>query len=312
MVYLYQGACAVAKLDFDLDAFKSGYKSLQEAFAGKSITAEDWYDWHQAMNQASLLSLEDASKYADFKQGLQKAREIRRSSQVPEQGRQALRFGVVQQLRMLALDSPTDTVREASTKQLSDLAQPAVWGGKPEVMEGMLDALAEIAVHGKEAEQAQEALKSLESLAKSPEVHRNLLDWSNTQRKKAAQEAIQAWLGEDKEEKKTRKLAEKLSEIKSTPEVAPTAGSLFCRIHSLLREEMPVASQAPADAQAARQKLRAYYQHLDFAQVQSLFEGEAPKHVDSLACELKLIEQVKKKADGEGPQPDLSTHHELL
>ena len=44
--------------------------------------------------------------------------------------------------------------------------------------------------------------------------------------------------------------------------------------------------------------------------MKSLFEGETPKHVDSLACELMLIEQVKKKADGEGQQSDLSTHHE--
>ena len=65
-----------------------------------------------------------------------------------------------------------------------------------------------------------------------------------------------------------------------------------------------------AAAQEARQALRAYYQHQDFALVPSLFEGEASKHVDSLQCQLMLIEQVKKKADREGQQTDLSTHHE--
>ena len=315
MIYLYQGARAVAELDFDLDAFKSGYKSLQEAFASKSITSEDWYDWHQTMYYASLLSLEDANKYTDFEQGLQKAREVRRSSQVPEQGRQALRFGVVQQLRMLALRGGTGEVRKKSIQWLEDLAKPEEWGGKPAVMEGLLDGLAAIAVQsqGTEQEQAQAALETLESLAKSPTVRRRdnwPSNWSNAQRKKDTQKAIQAWLGEDKEEKKTRKLAEKLSEIKSTPEVAPASGGLLSTINRLLREEMPVASQPPLAAQAARQELEKYYQHKDFAQVKSLFEEEKPKHVDSLECQLMLTEPVKKKADGEGQQSDVATHHE--
>ena len=42
----------------------------------------------------------------------------------------------------------------------------------------------------------------------------------------------------------------------------------------------------------------------DFAQVRSLFAGEAPKHVDSFQCQLMLIEQVKKQADHEGQQDD--------
>ena len=185
------------------------------------------------MNYASLKSLEDASKYADFEQGLRSLQG--KLKQATEEGREALRFGVVQQLRMLALDSPTDTVREASTKQLADLAQPAVWGGKPAVMEELLDGLAQIAVQGAAKEQAKGALNSL--IASSEVRHRERFHLRPARReavarKAAAQEAIQAWLG-------GKTLADRLRALPAPAAAPDSSESLFCAIKSLLREEAP-------------------------------------------------------------------------
>ena len=310
---LEQSLQRLARPQFNLEDFLKGYQNLKEAFTRQGIQAEAWYDWHQAMHYASLLSLEDASKYGDFEQGLQEALKDSKIKQAPKEGRQALRFGIAQQLRLLALEGPTEQVREASTKQLSELAQPEVWGGKPAVMEAMLDGLAAIAVHsqGAEKEQAQEALESLKSFSDGPAVHlrNNWTDLRGAQRKKAAQKALQAWLQEWLKGCPTIK--DRLALLKATPApaVAPASGGLLSTINGLLREEMPVASQPPLAAQAVRQELEKYYQQPDFAQVKSLFEGEKPKHVDSLECQLMLTEPVQNR---EGPQSDLSTHHERL
>ena len=115
---------------------------------------------------------------------------------------------------------------------------------------------------------------------------------------------IPKWLG-------GQQLDAKLNSM-PTPSASPVLGGVFSAIHSALRGEVSVAIPSPGAAQETRQALKNYYQHSDFAQVLSLFPGEDPKHVDSLACQLMLIEQVKKQADREGQQSDVSTHHARL
>ena len=291
--YSGQVVLGAIQIGLEVDAIKEAYDHFKEALTRQGIKAEDWYDWHHTMNYASLLSLKDARKYKDvFEKELAVLLPALKDKKIKHQeGRQALRFGVVQQLRMLALDSPIDTVREASTKKLVELAQVKEWGGKTNVMEGLLDGLAEIAKHsqGAEKEQAKKALEKLNSSLEEPASF-----WER--REAAAQKAITAWLG-------GQELAAKLRAIPARA-AAPAAVGLFRVIHDALKEM--------ANPAKVRQELKEYYQQPAFAQVKSLFEEEKPKHVDSLECQLMLIEQVKKKADGEGQQTDLSTHHERL
>ena len=298
VIYFGQVARALSELNFNIEDFLKGYENLKEAFTRQGIQAEDWYGGLLGLSEATLLTLKAPNQYEAFNNQLQKLKN-KEKGMGKEKERNALRFGIVQQLSMLALNG-SDTVREASTKQLSDLAQPEAWGGEPDVMEGMLDGLAQIAVHGQGAEkaQAEAALESLKSFSDGPAVRRrdNLLRFRNAQRKKAAQKALQAWLQEWLKGCPTIK--DRLAQLRATPApaAAPAAGGLFRVIHDALREMTP-AGPDPAAAQAVRQELRAYYQHLDFAQVQSLFEEEKPKHVDSLECQLMLTEQVKVKAE---------------
>ncbi|MCG8340969.1 MAG: hypothetical protein MI674_06915, partial [Cytophagales bacterium] len=299
------GACARTLATLNINTFQSGYRDLQEAFARQGIAAKPWYDWHQDMNHASLLSLENADEYGEFERRLQTLRD-KEVAMDKEEDRTALHFGIVQQLCLLALHGPSGEVRHKSIQWLEDLGQPEAWGGDPAVMKGVLDGLAALTLHS-QGEEKEEAKKALDSLTASPKVGASsrVRHWGTGRRKAAAvPEPITQWLDGQSLEEKLRALP--------APLASPASGGLFSTINRLLREEAPVESPAPAAVQEARQALRAHYQHSDFAQVRSLFEGEKPKHVDSLQCQLMLIEQVKVKADREGQQDDLSTHHERL
>ncbi|MCG8340795.1 MAG: NACHT domain-containing protein, partial [Cytophagales bacterium] len=397
-IYFYQVARDLAGLDFDLDDFLEGCDNLKDAFARQGIEAKPWYEWHQAMNHASLLSMEDPDQYLVFEECLESLK-AKEAAMRKEKDRTALRFGIVTQLSLLALDGPTDSVRKASMEQLVALTAP--WSEDAEVMEGLLDGLATLAVHS-QGVQKEEAEEALESLANRPEVRRRdrYLHLHTARREAAGQKAIKQWLGgktlEDKlnsmsapaaasasgdlfsainstlkaeapverpaplavhskgEKEEGEKALESLpSPLREVPArsrllswlsprreakslvsgglssainsmlraVVPASGGLFSVINSMLRAEVPVESPPPAAAQEARQALRDHYQRPDFAQVSSIFAGEAPKHVDSLQCQLMLIEQVKvkvkegreSKESAQGaPQDDLSTHHERL
>ena len=113
----YQGVRALTALDVDLNAFLPGYASLQAAFGHQRT----WYDWHQAMNYASLLSLRDSNEYRDFEERLQTFKD-KETAKHKEKDRKALRFGIVMQLRMLALHGPTREVCKKSMGHLVALA----------------------------------------------------------------------------------------------------------------------------------------------------------------------------------------------
>ncbi|MCG8341022.1 MAG: hypothetical protein MI674_07180, partial [Cytophagales bacterium] len=304
---------ALEDIRSEIKDFLGNCKTLEDAFASEKMEEKTWYDCHQAVKYASILSLGDSNKYSVFEQGLEALQKAKLKNN--EEGRKALCFGIVQQLRLLALHGPTEQVRKQSIQWLEDLAKPEAWGGDAEVMEGLLDGLA-IVVHsqGEEKEVAQEALKSLTGSSPRAEPARflkrlpsgNCFSWGpvlpTALREVAAREAIQQWLGKQSLEEKLRTLP--------APAASPASGGLFSAINSALKAEAP--GKSPATAQEARHALREYYQHPDFAQVPSLFAGEEPKHVDSLQCQLMLLEQVKVKADCEGQQDHLSTHHERL
>ncbi|MCG8340932.1 MAG: NACHT domain-containing protein, partial [Cytophagales bacterium] len=291
--------------------------SLKAAFASEKMEEKTWFDCHHDMKYASLLSLKDASKYGNFEQNLEAALP-KANLKRDEEGCKALRFGIVDQLCLLALEGPTDEVRTKSIQWVKELAQPEAWGGDQEVMEELLDGLVTIAKHsqGGAKEEAEGALKSLTASSPRAKPARflkplpsgNIFSWgpllSTAMYQVNAQEAIQQWLGEQTLEAKLKSLP--------APAASPASGGLFSTIKSKLKAEASVESSTPAAAQKVRQDLRTYYQQPDFTQMRSLFEGEAPKHINSLQCELKLIEQVKKKADRKGPQDDLSTHHKRL
>ena len=73
------------------------------------------------MNYASLLSLRDSNEYRDFEERLQTFKD-KETAKHKEKDRKALRFGIVMQLRMLALHGPTREVCKKSMGHLVALA----------------------------------------------------------------------------------------------------------------------------------------------------------------------------------------------
>ena len=72
---------------------------------------QNWYDGHQALSHFGLLSLKDPAKYRVFEACLQRLK-AQEATMRKGKARKALRFGSVEQLRMLALRGGTGEVRK--------------------------------------------------------------------------------------------------------------------------------------------------------------------------------------------------------
>ena len=225
-------------------AIKASYDHFKKA---QGIKSKEWYDGYQSMHLSALWVLSEKETYSTFKDKLEQL--LPRLKDKNTQERQALRFGIVQQLRMLALHGPTEQVRQTSTKQLSTLAQGAGWEDNQEVMEGLLDSLAAIAKHGQEISERDHAKNSLKRLTQMPTT--NHKRWSplrlRNRSKIYAQEATE-WLG-------GQSLDDKLKGIPPRV-VAPITGDLFRTINGLLRSkviELPVPTNAQAVLRVSRE-----------------------------------------------------------
>ncbi|GMH37964.1 hypothetical protein BSKO_05848 [Bryopsis sp. KO-2023] len=308
----YKGIKALAMLDFDIGSFESGYQSWKDAFTSQYNKSKPWYDWHQAMQHACLLNLENTDQDHVFSECLRGVQE-KEASICKAADRKALRFGMVQQLCLLALEGAAAEVRRASIEKLASLVRSECWLEDLDVLEELLEGLAAIAVHGQVEKEKEDAEVALESLTGSAYIG------GNTNLKAAVQE----WLGE-------QTLEEKLNSLPA-PGVHPVLGGLFSKINRSLRlgpgevgaryldfgtSSWPKELSAPMAGQEVCRELRAHYQHENFAQVRSLFDGQALKHVDSLECQLMLIEQAKdtelENTSQDACKDHLGTHYKQM
>ncbi|GMH43934.1 hypothetical protein BSKO_11868 [Bryopsis sp. KO-2023] len=317
VIFFYKSVKALTTLDFDIESFEAGYESWKAAFTSQHVKSKPWYDWHLAMQHACRLNLEDTNQYHVFSECLQGTQEKEASLRNPAD-RKVLRFGLVQQLCLLALEGATAEVRLASVEKLASLAHSCnipdrgCWLEDLDILEELLEGLAAIAVHGQGEVEKEDAGVALEILTSSTLV------------KAAVQEAVAAWLGD-------QTLEEKLSTLPA-PGAKPVLDVLFKKMNASLRQAPGGVSQvpdlggtswwkfkkrlAPASMQEVCQELRAYYLHDNFAQVRSLFDGRPPKHVDSVQCQLMLIQPVKADKPQDSIQgaclDHLGTHYERM
>ncbi|XWN35587.1 MAG: sister chromatid cohesion protein PDS5 [Roseivirga sp.] len=173
VMYLLQGISAMATLGFDVDSFVAGYESLQRAFAQKRVQSAAWYDWLQALTHASIAMLEDENQAATFEEDL-RAIKAQEATLGADEGK-TLRFGVVTQLRSLALEG-SEAVRAHATAELSELTH--TWRDDPEVQETLVESLTTIAAASGQApsEEVRAALDVL-TTHKAPMVAPSLCSW---------------------------------------------------------------------------------------------------------------------------------------
>ena len=156
---------------------QEGIALLQRAFAGQRIQPEPWYSELLSLEEAMLRCLEGGGFrfYPEPEELVQRAKDIpaqcRRRERLGalvgsdkiNQYKQALRFGIAMQLSTLSLCGPTPAVRQGSIERLRALGQPKAWGSDTNVLAGLLDGLALVAVQS-QAERAAEAAMAREYL----------------------------------------------------------------------------------------------------------------------------------------------------
>ena len=152
---------------------QDGIKLLKAAFHGQRIQPKPWHDQLLTLEGKMLHCLQerDLKAYPDSKtlkdtvqaiNSLSLSLKSIATNKAP-QYRQALRFGIAMQLQILSLKGPTPEIRTGSIERLIALGKPEAWGSDTNVMAGLLDGLALVAVQS-EAARAEEATKAHEVL----------------------------------------------------------------------------------------------------------------------------------------------------
>ena len=274
-------------------AFTKSYAIIKEILPKLDREANHWYSYLlQIYDYSAQLLAGDASScdrivvYLKVQKDFLKAQQILRVSQpAVTKGEKALRFGIVQQLQKLSLLGPTPEVRKKIIEQLSSLSQPEAWGSDGDVMAGLRESLALVASQS-HSERASEATSAREALEGFP----------------GAASAAQRIVGET---------------FQGTPS---DEERLFIQVRQFLRPATPTllpgaSSISPEAWEAIHAQLVSYYSGSDFPYVKSLFEGQLPRHVKDLECQLMLLEQKvvkqdKDKAGVEAPEDHIAKHHE--
>ena len=159
---LYQGVRGLLDFEVDLAGLQETYEDLQAALTSLRIQDRPWYDWHQLLHTACILSLQDANHYEEkFAVECQK---LVGDGVTSEPASKPLYYGLVLQLRQLALDSPIPSVRQASLKRLEDLAKRSSWLSDEDLMESLLDSFGVVHLQGVSKQERSKAKAVLESL----------------------------------------------------------------------------------------------------------------------------------------------------
>jgi HEAT repeat protein len=310
-----QGRCYIDKvigslltLDVDTYSLETSYESLRVALEKKRVEAKDWYDLLQVINQAAFLSLTSDNEtntenfYCLFKNDIKQLLTVTKTDQIQafffpdlnkilldnEEAERALHYGIVGQLRELALESPLAMIRLECLLQLESLTQTENWAEDAELMEELLDSLAMIAKQ-RQKERQLESSKAKDIL----ETLRNSIPQEATKRGRnrinltPSQQTIKDWLGK-------ATLEEKLEE-KEEAKIAQDLGRVYSKVSESLGLAMPMAQAE------ARQLLQIYYQD-KFAYIHKLFEDEAPQFIATAQYQLMVLEQKPVKEEKEGNQ----------
>ena len=308
---LYQGIRLLTDFEIDLAVFQEAYEDLQKALTSLRIQDSPWYDWHQLLHTSCMLSLQDAAHYeGKFAAECQK---LVGDQATAERSRKPLYYGLVLQLRWLALDSKAPAVRQGSLKQLEGLAKTPSWSSDQDLTEVLLDSVASVHLQGGSEPEKNAAKKVLESLMQDlsrsgggkstvPAVGRlaGLRNWWGHKRflsTSRPSNVVEQWLGG------AYSLEDKLRILRS--ELLPTSTSsadiqgdrLFQAVQQKLQKDIEKLPMAPLPAQEARQWLKDYYQQSAFKELRSFLKDEDPITVDKIACHLMIQEQIKREKE---------------
>ena len=205
-LWMFLYACHIfrnlVRCDVNPESLMAAYKNAREAFDTMGVKRREWYDLLREVMVARDWALGGEAKFEPFENAcnvaVQKQHEL-----APKTDQKALRYGVIQEIKLLAIWSSNEDVREAATKKLIELTRGQDtlegWFDDADVLHAFLDTAYELYATGQSNQEIVEAIRELQQSCKSP-----------------GKEALSTWLGgatiEDKLRPRRRRVTTKEGE----------------------------------------------------------------------------------------------------
>ena len=149
-LHVFHFARNLARCDIDPAAVQDTYRKAQVAIANMGVLKRPWFDSFRNLMLTRQEASEDEMKFGNFENNCNVAMEHQRNMKNGEDLK-ALRYGIVRELGILALEGLSEDARIAATTKLVDLAtQQAIsegWSGDIDILVTLMEVICEL--HGK-------------------------------------------------------------------------------------------------------------------------------------------------------------------
>ena len=263
-------------------------KKAQEALdSSMGLTRREWYDLLRDLMVARDWTLGEAARSEPFENAFDVV--VQKQHELGEESDQkALRYGVIQETKLLATWSSDEDVRRSATKKLTELTKSQDvfegWFDDEDLLHAFLDTACEIYAMGQSNQEIVEAIRELQQSCKSP-----------------GKEALTAWLGgatiEDKLRPRRRRVMKREGEdlfVKSGREVGYVP-------LSTIRSNIENLKEAYKDEEFATVSVFSVSVCLNadgaFFEVSSLFEQSSRRHVKDMAHYIVMYEEIVEQRE---------------
>ena len=152
--------------DIDPTSIEDAYRRGRAAIADAGVFERQWYDMLQLLTAARLGTLKEEKKYEIFSTAYDAVMEGQRKT-TRENEQKALRFGIVQEIRLLASDrdSCQSSRKEATTKLVALTTNEAIlenWIHDADIFTEILDTLHMIHSIGEQRQEIAEAFRTIQ------------------------------------------------------------------------------------------------------------------------------------------------------
>ena len=154
--------------DIDPASIEAAYRKGRAAIVSARVLEREWYDILQILTAARISALKEEKKSEVLALAYDTAMEGQRKT-TREANQKALRYGIVQEMRLLASDkgSSQDGRKKATTKLVELATNQAIsenWTHDADILTAILDALHVIYTTGEENQEMAEAIHTIQQL----------------------------------------------------------------------------------------------------------------------------------------------------
>ena len=150
-------------VDIDPAAVEDAYRRCRKAIANAGVSERQWYDLLQVLTAARLHALKAEAKIELFIEAYAVVMEGQ-SKMGQENARKTLRYGIIQEIKILANQGSCASVRKEAITKLIELATEAVlenWICDSDLLIALLDAVHEVHMMREDEPRTAEALRKM-------------------------------------------------------------------------------------------------------------------------------------------------------